>query len=235
MPHGPPSRSGDLFDRLARRYDRGNRVMSLGQDLRWKRRAADALGAIPAGGLVLDVGAGTGDLARLVAKARRGARVVAADLSAPMLLAGGLPEGGAQPAVADAVVADATNLPFPDASLDGAVSAFLLRNLPDLPAFLREQARVLRPGARLVVLEIAYPPGWRRAPFAAWFHGIGPLAAGAATGQWAAYRYLSRSLRTFPTPEALGTMARSAGLEPVRLERSAWTGVFLLALRRMDA
>jgi demethylmenaquinone methyltransferase/2-methoxy-6-polyprenyl-1,4-benzoquinol methylase len=224
----PLSRSGRLFDRLARRYDLGNRIVSLGQDLRWKRRAAARLGVQPEG-IYLDVGAGTGDLARLLAAAP-GARVLAVDASRAMLLAGRLPPQ------ASALVADAQALPVRDGVADGIASGFLLRNLPDLDAFLAAAARALRPGGRLVLLEICLPKGrLRRGLFRLHFHGVAPLLGGLATGQWSAYRYLSRSLRGFPPPERLAEMAAGHGLATVALERSEWLGLFLLTLERRPA
>lgn len=219
------SAAGDLFDRLARRYDRGNRIISLGQDLRWKRRAVKRL-HVPPDATLLDLGAGTGDLSRIAKEAFPTASVVAIDASRAMLRAGRFPPGAA-------VVGDAQQLPLRDASADGAVSGFLLRNLPDLDAFFAAAARALRPGARLVVLEIAYPKGTvQRALFRAYFHGVAPLLGGVAAGNFAAYRYLSRSLRAFPPPERLAEMAQAAGFSCVAIERSAWLGLFLLVLRR---
>ena len=215
--------AGDLFDGLARRYDRANRVISLGQDLRWKRRAVSLLQPI-GGRRCLDVGAGTGDLARELH--RRGAEALAIDASAPMLRAGRL-DGIA------AVVGDAQRLPVADGTADGIVTGFLLRNLPDLPAFLAEAARALKPGGLLVVLEIAYPRGrLRRALFKAWFHGAVPLLGGLATGRFRDYAYLSRSLRAFPPPAELARMAERAGFARAGLEHGSWTGMFLLTLRK---
>lgn len=221
------SPTGGLFDALARRYDWGNRIISLGQDLRWKRRAVALLGR-QADGIYLDCGAGTGDLARLMQQASGGrARVVALDTSKPMLQAGH-PGPRTHP-----VVGDAQRIPLRDGSIDSCVTGFLLRNLPDLPAFFAAVGRVLKPGGRLVVLEIAYPPGsLRRRLFGAYFHGVAPILGGLATGQWSAYRYLSRSLRTFPTPAELAELARRAGLHTVGLRQGRWTGLFLLTLEK---
>lgn len=226
----PLSRSGSLFDRLARRYDLGNRIVSLGQDLRWKRRAAARVKAWP-GGTYADVGAGTGDLARLLdAQAGGAARILALDASAPMLRAGRFPPAAAL------LVGDAQALPLRDGSVDGVASAFLLRNLPDPGAFLAAAARALKPGGRLVVLEICPPRGWlRRGLFRLHFHGLAPLLGGLATGQWSAYRYLSRSLRGFPSPEQLADVAERHGLGRVALERSEWLGLFVLTLEKRPA
>jgi demethylmenaquinone methyltransferase/2-methoxy-6-polyprenyl-1,4-benzoquinol methylase len=223
----PVTPAGDLFDRLARRYDRGNRIVSLGQDLRWKRRAVALLDPHP-GGTYADVGAGTGDLARMVAEAAGpSARIVALDASRAMLAAGRFPDG------ADVVVGDAQRLPLASGLLDGIVTGFLLRNLPDVQAFLASAARALAPGRRLVVLEIAYPRGHLAGlAFRVYFHGVAPLLGGLATGRWRAYRYLSRSLRGFPAPEGLAQLAERHGLRSVALERSGWLGLFVLALEK---
>ncbi len=221
--HGP---AGDLFDHLAPTYDRGNRVISLGQDMRWKRRAVEAVQA-HGRGLYLDVGAGTGDLAKRLVAVQGGCRVVAVDFSAPMLAAGHY-EGRI-----DAVRGDAERVPIASAAADGAVTGFLLRNLSDLPAFFASAFRVLKPGARLVVLEIAYPSGrLRRGLFKSYFHGLVPLLGGLATGRRRAYAYLSRSLKTFPQPSRLSEMATAAGFHQVSLRHGQWTGMFLLVLEK---
>ncbi|MES2154700.1 MAG: class I SAM-dependent methyltransferase [bacterium] len=221
--HGP---AGDIFDQLALTYDRGNRVVSLGQDLRWKRRAVGML-SVHAGGVYVDVGAGTGDLAKRIVAAEPGALAIAIDASLPMLRAGHMPAG------IDAAAGDAEDLPLVAACADGVVTGFLLRNLADLPAFFACAARVLKPGGRLVILEIAYPSGrLRRGFFKAYFHGVVPILGGLATGRRKAYAYLSRSLKTFPTPTSLAAIAAGAGFEPVELRHGAWTGMFLLTMRK---
>ncbi|MHB1260439.1 MAG: class I SAM-dependent methyltransferase [Thermoplasmatota archaeon] len=203
--------------------------MSLGQDLRWKRRTVKTL-QVNAGGLYLDVGAGTGDLARrLRGQFRQDARIIAVDASRPMLLAGGLP----RQAGIECVVGDAQDLPFRDGCVDGIVTGFLLRNLAQLPGFFASAHRVLKPGSRLVILEIAYPDGrLQRALFHAYFHGILPLLGGLVTGRPKAYAYLSRSLRTFPTPTQLTGLAATAGFHEIDLRRGPWTGMFVLVLER---
>jgi demethylmenaquinone methyltransferase/2-methoxy-6-polyprenyl-1,4-benzoquinol methylase len=113
------------------------------------------------------------------------------------------------------------------------VTGFLLRNLGDLPAFFASASRVLKPGAPLVILEIAYPRGTlRRVLFRTYFHGLVPILGGLVTGQRKAYRYLSRSLRSFPTPEELARVAQETGFGPPELRQGAWTGMFVLKLRK---
>lgn len=192
-----------LFDTIAPRYDLVNRVMTLGLDTRWRRRTVDALG-LPAGSLVLDLACGTGDLGRLAR--RRGHRAMGVDFSAGMLACcHGLP----------AVEADGANLALPDASVDGVVSGYALRNFTDLGAVLAEAARVLRPGGRIALLEVASPPNpLLRAGFSVWFDHVVPLI-GAVLSNGEAYRYLPRSVEYLPDPADLRKMLRSAGFSTV--------------------
>jgi len=201
----------EMFTAIAPRYDFLNHFLSLGIDRRWRRAAVDRLGweARPAG-LYLDACAGTLDLAAELAR-RRGfaGRVVGADFSARMLKLGvmkALP-GSVRPAAADTL-----ELPFPDGRFDGAMVAFGVRNLTDLGAGLAELARVLRPGARLVVLEFTTPV-W--APFRALYHfyfrRLLPLIGRAVSGHPTAYSYLPASVSSFPAPEQLLNHVRAAG------------------------
>jgi demethylmenaquinone methyltransferase/2-methoxy-6-polyprenyl-1,4-benzoquinol methylase len=204
-----------MFGRIVPAYDRMNRLMSLGMDAGWRRAAARA--ADPAGCTVLDIGAGTGDMAREMERA--GARlIVGADFSVDMLRAAAAP-GRTSPALRWAA-ADALRLPFRDATFDRVTNAFLLRNLVDLPAGLREMARVLRPGGRLVCLDMTHPPP---GPFAAlyriYFSRVIPPIAGLLSGDRVAYRYLPDSLEGFPDADALSHMLRDAGLHDVRYRR----------------
>ncbi|HLF16066.1 MAG TPA: class I SAM-dependent methyltransferase, partial [Candidatus Thermoplasmatota archaeon] len=167
-----------------------------------------------------------GDLAKLILQATAGrAQAIALDASREMMVQGGLP---GLPGVR-CVVADAADPRLPDASVDGIVTGFLLRHIEDPGRFFAAMRRLLKPGGRLVVLEVALP---RSAPlrllFRAYFHGIAPFLGGLATGQWHAYRYLSRSLRRFPPPSELARIAAEQGLRTVRIERRRLTGVFFL-------
>lgn len=210
-----------MFDRIAPRYDRLNRLLSFGTDVSWRRRTI-ALARLDGGERALDVGGGTGDLTiALLAASPRSAAVVNVDLSAGMLavyrrraVARGLADRAA------AVIASAEALPFPDASVDRVLSGFTVRNIGDLPAALREFRRVLRPGGRALILELSHPP----APaFAALYHlyfdRIAPRLAVLLGGDAEAYRYLPRSLGPFPGAEALATMLAEAGFARVRFER----------------
>jgi demethylmenaquinone methyltransferase/2-methoxy-6-polyprenyl-1,4-benzoquinol methylase len=201
----------EMFTAIAPRYDLLNRLLSLGIDRRWRRAAVDRLGweARP-DGLYLDACAGTLDLAAELARRRSFAgRVVGADFSARMLRLGA---GKARPDVVRPAAADALELPFPDGSFDGAMVAFGVRNLTDLGAGLAELARVLKPGARLVILEFT-TPAW--APFRAlylfYFHRLLPLIGRAVSGHPTAYSYLPASVSAFPAPDALLEALGTAG------------------------
>ncbi len=214
-PETPVSEQGrrvrEMFTAIAPRYDFLNHFLSLGIDRRWRRKAVDRLGweARP-DGLYLDACAGTLDLA--VELARRGGfrgRVVGADFSARMLKLG---KGKARPEAVRPAAADALELPFPDGRFDGAMAAFGVRNLADLGAGLSELRRVLRPGARLVILEFT-TPAW--APFRAlylfYFRRLLPLIGRAVSHHPTAYSYLPASVSTFPAPDELLERLRAAG------------------------
>ena len=205
-----------MFDRIAGVYDRMNRAMTAGLDREWRERAADRAELVP-GDDALDVCCGTGDLA-LALRRRVGpeGRVVGCDFSEPMLelareKAGELGLGDVEFAWADAL-----DLPHSDESFDAVTVAFGVRNLADLPRGIAELARVLRPGGRLVILEITQP---QRPPLsvfhALWFDHIVPLL-GRLAGDRAAYSYLPQSVRSFPPPEDLAELMHAAGLERIR-------------------
>ncbi|HXY20836.1 MAG TPA: ubiquinone/menaquinone biosynthesis methyltransferase [Gemmatimonadales bacterium] len=198
----------EMFSAIAPRYDLLNHLLSLNVDRSWRRRAVDRLGwEARASGTYLDACAGTLDLAAELAR-RRGfrGRVVGADFAGPMLrLGSGKVGGGAVvPAAADTLA-----LPFADGSFDGATVGFGVRNLDDLDAGLRELWRVLRPGARLVILDFTTPPRWpMRTLYLFYFRRVLPLVGRAVSGHPTAYAYLPASVETFPAPaELLGRMA----------------------------
>jgi demethylmenaquinone methyltransferase / 2-methoxy-6-polyprenyl-1,4-benzoquinol methylase len=195
-----------MFDRIAPRYDRINRVISLGQDRRWRRHAVAALRLAP-GATVLDVACGTGDLCDVLTTA--GYRPIGVDFSAGML--------AVSHTDAPLVRADALTLPVPDAAVDGVVSGFALRNLVDLEQFLRECARVLRPGGRMTALETAEPASpLLRAGHRVWFRQIVPFLGERLSNDADAYRYLPRSSAYLPpTPELLGRV-HDAGFTAVQ-------------------
>jgi demethylmenaquinone methyltransferase/2-methoxy-6-polyprenyl-1,4-benzoquinol methylase len=200
-----------MFDRIARVYDRMNAVMTAGLDRRWRERAAD-LAAVGPGDRVLDVATGTGDLAiELARRVGPGGEVVGLDFSEEMLALARRKAPGLRFERGNALA-----LPFPDATFDAATTAFGARNFSDRARGLQEMARVVRPGGRVVVLEITTPT---RPPLswfhAAWFERIVPVL-GRLAGDPDAYAYLPSSVRRFPPPAELAAELAGVGLVRVR-------------------
>jgi demethylmenaquinone methyltransferase / 2-methoxy-6-polyprenyl-1,4-benzoquinol methylase len=207
-----------MFDRIAGVYDRMNTVMTAGLDREWRRRAAD-LAALEPGGSALDVATGTGDLAaELARRVAPGGRVVGSDFSEEML------ERARTKAAADPVPGvevsfewgNAMSLPYPGACFDAATAGFGARNFADLHRGLAEMARVVRPGGRVVILEITTP---QRPPlswfYRLWFDRLVP-AFGRVAGDHDAYTYLPSSVRRFPGPRDLAAAMSRCGLARVR-------------------
>jgi demethylmenaquinone methyltransferase / 2-methoxy-6-polyprenyl-1,4-benzoquinol methylase len=204
-----------MFDRIAGVYDLMNSVMTAGLHHRWRERAAE-LARLGPGDRALDVATGTGDLALAMARrAAPGGEVVACDFSERMLELGRR-KADAAGAPVRFETANALALPYSDASFDAATVGFGARNFNDLDRGLLEMARVVRPGGRLVVLEITFP---RRPPlswfFRVWFDRLVPLL-GRIAGDSAAYSYLPSSVRRFPGPQELAGALARAGLEDIR-------------------
>ena len=205
-----------MFDRIAGVYDLMNTAMTAGMHHRWRRRAAD-LTELEPGDAALDVCCGTGDLAlELSDRAGPEGSVVGCDFSERMLDAARDKAAGRGAANVRFEWADALRLPYRDGSFDAATVGFGARNLADLDRGLRELARVLRPGGRLVILEITQP---RRPPLSAfyslWFDRIVPLL-GTLAGDRGAYTYLPESVRRFPSPRGLAERMAGAGFGRVR-------------------
>ena len=202
-----------MFARIVPRYDLMNRLMTGGQDARWRRTTVGL--AQPLDAFILDLATGTGDVA--LELLRQGARgVVGADYSEPMLRAAAakLAERGA--AQISLLAADALALPFNEGTFDSITSAFLLRNVVDLPGALVEMRRVLRSGGRAVALELTHiRPGIRASLFEAYLQQVVPRLGGLIAGDSAAYRYLPTSLDPFPDAELLESMFREAGFGSV--------------------
>jgi demethylmenaquinone methyltransferase / 2-methoxy-6-polyprenyl-1,4-benzoquinol methylase len=205
-----------MFDRVAGRYDTLNSVMTAGLHHRWRQRAAERAGLGP-GDSALDVCCGTGDLAlELAGRVAPAGRVVGCDFSEPML---DLAREKAAGRAADGLRfewADALELPYDADRFDAATVGFGVRNLADLDRGLREMARVLKPGGRLVILEITQPT---RPPlstfYSLWFDRIVPLL-GSFSAEPEAYSYLPESVRSFPSPRGLAEKMSRAGLERIR-------------------
>lgn len=199
-----------MFDRIAPVYDLMNRLMTAGLDQRWRRLTVRLV--VSPGDRVLDACCGTGDLA--IAARRAGAReVVGLDFSEPMLERARRKEPDLE-----WVHGDLLELPFPDASFDGATVGFGVRNVADLERGLAELRRVLRPGARLGILEITRPRGPLRVFYKLWFDVLIPLAGKILPGG-KAYTYLPASVRRFPGPDALAELLRAQGFGEVSYRR----------------
>jgi demethylmenaquinone methyltransferase / 2-methoxy-6-polyprenyl-1,4-benzoquinol methylase len=201
-----------MFTRIAHRYDLMNRLMTIGQDMRWRREVIRRAG-LPAKGRLLDLGAGTGDLARLGRSQYPGNQVAAADFTLEMMR-----EGRKHPASAGLLwsAADALNLPFDGETFDAVVSGFLLRNVTDLSRSLSEQRRVLKPGGRIVVLDTTRPRPSLFSPFIRFhLHVVIPTLGGWLARQPEAYRYLPESTEHFLTAEQLAAAMQSAGFRKV--------------------
>jgi demethylmenaquinone methyltransferase/2-methoxy-6-polyprenyl-1,4-benzoquinol methylase len=212
-----------MFDRIAGVYDRMNSVMTAGLHHHWRRRAAD-LAAVGPGARALDIATGTGDLAlELARRVAPGGAVTGADFSERMLE---LAREKGDTARARGLIprevevrfeaANALALPYGDGEFDAATVGFGARNFSDLERGLAEMARVVRPGGRVVVLEITTPTGPPLSTFLdAWFDHIVPVL-GRVAGDADAYSYLPSSVRRFPAPEALAAVMWRCGLRPVR-------------------
>ena len=197
-----------MFDRIAPRYDVVNRIITFGLDVRWRRRAVAAL-ALPHDSLVADLACGTGDFCNELL--RSGQRAIGFDLSQRML--------DMAHTAAPLHRADILDLPLDTASVDGVTCGFALRNVTDIGRCLAEMARVIRPGGRVAILEVAVPSNsLLRAAHSLYFGHAVPLIGGLLSDR-GAYRYLPSSTAYLPPPERLLEMLRAAGFEGIRRQR----------------
>jgi demethylmenaquinone methyltransferase/2-methoxy-6-polyprenyl-1,4-benzoquinol methylase len=206
-----------MFDRIARVYDPMNLVISAFQEPRWRRRAVELTGAGP-GDRLLDVATGTGKVAGdLDRRSQPGGRVLGVDISPAMIRIAQQRSGG-RPGL-EFVVGDALALPTHDGAFDAATIAFGMRNLPDYGKGFSELARSVRPGGRVVCLEIARPRSRLARFLQFWFDAIVPVI-GRIAGQGGAYGYLVRSVRGYPGPDRIAEIMRESGLTDV-----SWSGM----------
>jgi demethylmenaquinone methyltransferase/2-methoxy-6-polyprenyl-1,4-benzoquinol methylase len=212
-----PAEVGAMFDRISAVYDTMNLVISAFQEPRWRRRAVAIAGLGP-GGRAIDVATGTGKVAAdLLRAASPGGEVLGVDLSPGMIgVARSRYEGQAGLTF---VVGDALALPAEDGRFDAATIAFGMRNLPDYTGGFAEMTRVVRPGGRVVCLEISRPRSRLARLLRWWFDRIVPVL-GRLAGQGDAYAYLVRSVQSYPPPERIAEVMREAGLVGV-----GWTGM----------
>jgi demethylmenaquinone methyltransferase / 2-methoxy-6-polyprenyl-1,4-benzoquinol methylase len=218
MPHGERPVVAAMFNRIARRYDLMNRLLSLGMDGGWRRLAAREANLRP-GDRALDIASGTGDLAFELAK-RVGSNgyVVGVDIAREMLLLGHAKGVRRREKRVDHHEGDAMSLPYRDSAFRASTMAFGGRNVPDLTGAFREMARVTASGGRVVFLELSRPRLWGfRHMFDFYFHTISPLAGGLISGDRAAYEYLPRSVDNFEGVEDIRRCMQTAGLQDVRV------------------
>jgi demethylmenaquinone methyltransferase/2-methoxy-6-polyprenyl-1,4-benzoquinol methylase len=207
-----------LFASIAPSYDKINRLLSLGQDQNWRKYAL-ARAQVPPGGKLLDVATGTGDVALLAAGRLADAQIVGVDLTSAML---DVARGKAQEKAVQRihwVNSDGLALAFPSNTFDAVISVFMLRNVPDVAQAFAEQVRVVRPGGRVVCLEMTWPQHFPMTwLFWLYFFGVAPLLGQLIAKNRAAYTYLPQSVRRFPAPAATAKVMQAAGLREVSWE-----------------
>ena len=205
-----------MFGGIAEHYDRMNRLMTLGQDVRWRKLLVHSA-ILPAGGRLLDIATGTGDIGFEALQQIPDLRVVAADFSLPMMEAGRSKRHNDRLAW---LGADTLCLPFENDTFDAVSSGFLLRNVVDVAGALREQRRVVRPGGHVVCLETSPPPDNLLKPAIDLHLKVGiPTLGRLISGSGTAYNYLPQSSIAFMAPEALAQAFQEAGLSEVRYRR----------------
>ena len=202
-----------MFTRIASRYDLMNRLMTGGQDVRWRKEVISLTKLRPHASL-LDLGTGTGDLAREALKQYPKARVTAADFTLEMMRV------GKKNGDLNFSSADALNLPFKDKVFDAIVSGFLMRNVTDVQQALKEQHRALKPGGRIVILDTTRPKKNILSPFIKFhMHVIIPTIGGMLSGMRDAYKYLPDTTENFLTAEELSVRMVAVGFRRVNFKR----------------
>lgn len=202
-----------MFTRIAARYDLMNRLMTAGQDVRWRKRVIE-MARLKENDSLLDLGTGTGDLAREALSALPRARVVGADFTLEMMRV------GRRNGPLDFSAADALRLPFEDESFEAVVSGFLMRNVIDVRKALEEQYRILKPGGRIVILDTTKPKKNLLSPFIRFhMHIVIPTLGRLLTGSGDAYRYLPETTEGFLTAEELAARMASIGFKMTGFRR----------------
>jgi demethylmenaquinone methyltransferase/2-methoxy-6-polyprenyl-1,4-benzoquinol methylase len=208
-----------MFAAIADRYDLINSLLSFRRDRSWRRFAASRSSIRP-GGLVLDIATGTGELARHLSQSNCGATIVGVDFCPDMLLKARGKLASFEGNVVQLVLGDALKLPFPDSTFDSVTIGFALRNVADLDTAFSEIARVVKPGGRVVSLELSRPSFMPiRKLYNFLLFRIAPRLGGMMSGSRAAYTYLPDSIMEFPTPEQVKETMEKAGLCKVDIHR----------------
>jgi demethylmenaquinone methyltransferase / 2-methoxy-6-polyprenyl-1,4-benzoquinol methylase len=221
-PGGNPDESvvRNMFDRIAGRYDLLNRVISFRLDSRWRKEVIKAL-ARGGNQIILDLGSGTGDLTFAAVRYLENVKAIGLDFSMAMLRHAEAKQGRAtERAPAFFVQGSALQLPFRDNAFDGVVTAFVLRNISDLQVFFVNSFRTLKPGGRLVSIDM-FPPkrGIFGAFYSLYFYRVVPWIGAMLANDRSAYTYLSESVRRFDPPEKVAEMIRQAGFRTVEVRR----------------
>jgi demethylmenaquinone methyltransferase / 2-methoxy-6-polyprenyl-1,4-benzoquinol methylase len=207
-----------MFGRIAERYNLLNRVMTFGQDMRWRRFVVKQA-QLPPHGSLLDLATGTGDIAFEAKAAHPDATVVGADFALPMMYVG---QDEPRGQTISWSAADALNLPFPDSSFNAVVSGYLVRNVIDIPRTLAEQMRVLKVDGRIVILDTSPPPDNILKPFIQLhLNTVIPILGRLIGGEAAvdAYKYLPQSTQAFKTADELAALLRAAGFSNVAYQK----------------
>lgn len=212
----------ELFATIAPRYDATNRILTAGIDEFWRRRAVRELAA-PARGRIIDLCCGTGDLSFHLVRSDKSLSITGVDFCEPML------EGARKRATREDRnqriafrIADVSNLPFANATFDGAIMGFSMRNVAEIAPTLREIRRILKPGARFVNLDVSKAPNpLFRSAFTLYFYRVVPLIGGIFGGSPSAYRYLPDSLTNHPDADGLTDRFTAAGFGEARYIRLA--------------
>jgi len=224
-----PEQVRAMFARIAHRYDLLNRLMTAGQDISWRREMLSRIPLAP-NMRVLDIGAGTGDLAFEALRQQPRAWVVAADFTLPMMDVGRMRPGSER---IRWMAADTLRLPFPENTFDAVVSGFLLRNVPDVLQALAEQFRVLRGGGYWAALETTPPPRNLLWPLVALhLRVVIPLMGWLIARDRDAYRYLPRTTEGFLTPDDMVAHLRRVGVVDIHVRRRMFGTVALYHARK---